>query len=247
MFKWVETATFGGITAKSLTVMMKKLVLLLAILTTTWAGAQELPYFAYNSFDGWIYNNPGIALTESNISNARIRLYVDSQGLVLTLTSPEFSCQGLDSIRADVKWRSASQSVALTMVLDDAQGMPLDSASCLPTSSSRDQDFVFVLSVPTGMTTARLRFVSWDAEASTSGAIRRIVLTGIAGEAPSVPLGDVDGNGSVNIGDVTSLISIVLSGRTDVNMEAADIDRNGTIDIGDVTRLISMILSGNVT
>lgn len=224
--------------------MMKKLFIILAILMATSAMGQDLPYFAYNSFDGWIYNNPGIALTESNISNARIRLYVDSQGLVLTLTSPEFSCQGLDSIRADVRWRSASQSVALTMVLDDTQGMPLDSASCLPVSSSRDQDFVFLLPVPTGMTTARLRFVSWDAEASTSGAIRRIILTGIEAASPSVLLGDVDGNGTVNIGDVTSLISIVLSGRTDVDFEKCDINKDGKLTISDVTLLITLILRG---
>ena len=225
--------------------MMKKLFLLLSIiLTAAMAMGQDLPYFAYNSFEGWIYNNPGLELNEQNISQARIRLYVDSQGLVVTLTSPEFSCASLDSIHAVVIWRSGNQSVALTMVLDDVDGTPLDSVSSLPSSASHDQTFSMTIPVPSRLTTARLRFVSWNATAATSGAVKRITLTGITGQPHEELLGDVDGNGIVNIGDVTSLISIVLSGRTDINQEACDIDKNGRITINDVTLLINLILRG---
>lgn len=223
---------------------MKRLFLLLAILSAAWATAQELPYFAQNSFDGWIYNNPGVELSSSNIINAKIRLYVDSQGLVITLISPEFSCQGLDSIRADVKWRSGSEAIDLTLALDAADGTPLDSATCLPTSPSRDQDFVFLIPVPAGQATARLRFVSWHAQAATSGAVRRAVFTGITGQTHEVLLGDIDGNGVLSISDITRLISLVLSGSADYDPEVADIDGNGVLNISDITRLISMVLSG---
>ena len=57
--------------------------------------------------------------------------------------------------------------------------------------------------------------------------------------------GDVDNNGEVKIGDVTALISYLLSGDpTGVNLLAADCDQNGDIKIGDVTALISYLLSG---
>lgn len=208
------------------------------------AIGQDLPYFAYNSFEGWIYNNPGLELNEQNIRQARIRLYVDSQGLIVTLTSPEFSCESLDSIHAEVIWRSGSQSVALTMVLDDVEGTPLDSVSCLPSSASHDQTFSMTVPVPPRLTTARLRFVSWNAQASTSGAVKRITLTGITGQTHEEIPGDVDGNGMVNISDVTTLINILLSGSTDIDQEACDIDNDGRISVNDVTRLISLILSG---
>lgn len=223
---------------------MKKIFLLFVLLTAVWATAQELPYFAQNSYDGWIYNNPGVELTSSNIINAKVRLYVDSQGLVITLISPEFSCQGLDSIRADVKWRSGSEAIDLTLALDAADGTPLDSATCLPASPSRDQDFVFMIPVPAGLTTARMRFVSWHAQAATSGAVRRAVFTGITGQTHEVLPGDIDGNGVLNISDITRLISLVLCGSTDYQPEVADIDGNGSLNITDITRLISMVLTG---
>lgn len=55
--------------------------------------------------------------------------------------------------------------------------------------------------------------------------------------------GDVNGDGKLSIGDVTDLISILLSG--DAPNAAADVDGNGKVNIGDVTALISILLTGN--
>jgi len=63
---------------------------------------------------------------------------------------------------------------------------------------------------------------------------------------PQFLRGDVDDNGEVKIGDVTALISYLLSGdATGINLLAADCDQNGEIKIGDVTALISYLLSGS--
>jgi len=60
--------------------------------------------------------------------------------------------------------------------------------------------------------------------------------------------GDVDNDGQVKIGDVTALISALLSGNFDdsdnFNSENADCDLDGTYKIGDVTALITYLLSG---
>ena len=57
--------------------------------------------------------------------------------------------------------------------------------------------------------------------------------------------GDVDGSGSVNISDVTTLIDYLLSGNASgVNLTAADCDQSGSINISDVTALIDYLLSG---
>jgi hypothetical protein len=56
--------------------------------------------------------------------------------------------------------------------------------------------------------------------------------------------GDVDGDGSVGIADVTILIDYLLAGGS-INEAAADMDDSGTVTISDVTALIDQLLSGN--
>ena len=68
--------------------------------------------------------------------------------------------------------------------------------------------------------------------------------TGSSWARIDVPMpGDVDGDGVVNIADVTALIDILLSGGT--VPANADVDDDGIVNIADVTALIDMLLSGN--
>ncbi len=55
--------------------------------------------------------------------------------------------------------------------------------------------------------------------------------------------GDVNGDSSVNIADVSALIDLLLDGDTLSNM-AADADLSGSVAIGDVSALIDYLLSG---
>ena len=64
-------------------------------------------------------------------------------------------------------------------------------------------------------------------------------------EVVQVIPGDVDGDGTVSIADVSTLIDYLLSKvATGINLEAADIDGNGSVDIGDISSLIDMLLRG---
>ena len=57
--------------------------------------------------------------------------------------------------------------------------------------------------------------------------------------------GDVDGDGNVGIGDVTSLIDFLLNGASPgVTVTSADTDLDGKASIGDVTALIDYLLNG---
>lgn len=57
--------------------------------------------------------------------------------------------------------------------------------------------------------------------------------------------GDVDGDGYVNISDVTGLIDLLLSGNSaGYNTAKADTDRDGRVNISDVTTLIDHLLGG---
>lgn len=60
---------------------------------------------------------------------------------------------------------------------------------------------------------------------------------------PDFILGDVDGDGHVNIADVTALIDILLSGAAAT--PAADVDSSDSVNIADVTTLIDMLLSAH--
>ena len=56
--------------------------------------------------------------------------------------------------------------------------------------------------------------------------------------------GDVNGDGSVNISDVTALINYLLShNATGVNLDVADCNQDNAINISDVTSLINFLLS----
>ena len=60
--------------------------------------------------------------------------------------------------------------------------------------------------------------------------------------------GDVDGNGEVDINDVTLLIDVVLGKNVEYDATAADCnieEGDGSIDINDVTALIGRVLTGN--
>lgn len=58
----------------------------------------------------------------------------------------------------------------------------------------------------------------------------------------SVMLGDVNGDGAVNIADVTALIDLLLNGTSN-NNAAADMNQDGSINIADVTALIDYLLN----
>lgn len=58
--------------------------------------------------------------------------------------------------------------------------------------------------------------------------------------------GDVDGDGKVNIDDVTALITYLLDPNSSgININNADCDMDGRVNIDDITSLITYLLSGS--
>ncbi len=57
--------------------------------------------------------------------------------------------------------------------------------------------------------------------------------------------GDVNGDGSVNISDVTALIDYLLTGNASgISLSGADCNQDSSVNISDVTALIDYLLSG---
>lgn len=60
---------------------------------------------------------------------------------------------------------------------------------------------------------------------------------------PKPLLGDLNGDGTISIADVTALVNIILGKEADnVNYDVADVNGDGTISIADVTALVNIIL-----
>ena len=56
--------------------------------------------------------------------------------------------------------------------------------------------------------------------------------------------GDIDGDGKVNVTDVTALINGIL-GQNPVDTATGDLNADGKVNVTDVTALINIILSNN--
>ena len=57
-------------------------------------------------------------------------------------------------------------------------------------------------------------------------------------------IGDVDGDGEIDVNDLTMMIAYILGLDSEgIVLEAADVDEDGVIDVNDVTSLISFILN----
>lgn len=55
--------------------------------------------------------------------------------------------------------------------------------------------------------------------------------------------GDVNGDGNISVGDITSIAEMILSGETDNgDAVAADMDDNEDITVGDITKVADIIL-----
>ena len=58
------------------------------------------------------------------------------------------------------------------------------------------------------------------------------------GETPGLP-GDVNGDGSVNISDISEVIELILGGKYTTN---GDVNGDGSVNISDINALIGIIL-----
>ena len=66
---------------------------------------------------------------------------------------------------------------------------------------------------------------------------------GYFSEKPVFTRGDVNGDGIVNINDVTALVDLLLGGGAITSL-VADCNQDGTVNINDTTALIDYLLSG---
>ena len=217
---------------------MQKVIL--SVLLTVIAIAEAhaggpLPQFDYQNFLDWTYENGSYALTSENISMNRIVIFGNR-----SLTSPEFDCGGMDSIKVRLQYVTEQFSdagfdldkVTVELALLDGDN---NAVSFIPMRVPKKTSRQYLnnrIEVPAGLTRCRLRFTAPLADINCSGAITR-VYTSLNG--------DLNNDCSIDVTDLSLLINVVLGRQT---LDNTDIDGNGVTDVADINMLINKILNG---
>lgn len=225
---------------------MKHVLTLALLILLAHTSFSQVPQFSASDYAGWIYSNPAIELNQTTILGNRIVLYTTSVGRHLTLTSPQFSCNGGQVIDMTVTWITDQwestgfnvSKVGLTVALMRQNGEVVDSVTFTPDSVSRTNYVPLSITVPPGMTTARLRFASWKGDVNSNGAVRQIKMT-------SKLRGDVNNDGEVTVADVDAIVGIILGAQADTGLlSRADVNADGEISIADLNVVVEIILRG---
>ncbi|MBQ4028555.1 MAG: dockerin type I repeat-containing protein, partial [Prevotella sp.] len=112
----------------------------------------------------------------------------------------------------------------------DTEGFYSSYDKSLSSTSATSHDFVF-------------NIYTLDGSKNKTMGLGNIVITGELTENINPIMGDVNGDGLVNITDVVCLVNYVLdSDASNINLEISDINGDGIINITDVVSLVNLIL-----
>ena len=104
----------------------------------------------------------------------------------------------------------------------------------------------YFLGVETEQNTSYAYYDAWGENHELFKFLPKATFTYVVEETPALRLGDVNGDGQVNITDVTQLIAAVLNDNfSGVVMANSDMDGSGILNITDITMLINYVLNMN--
>lgn len=106
----------------------------------------------------------------------------------------------------------------------------------------------FTYTIPQGWKAENLSIVAFVSRPLRANALTDVYVTNAnkrklgENDGPAVVIGDLTGDGILNIADVTALIYIVLNSEP-ADLDVADLTGDGILNIADVTALITMVLN----
>lgn len=224
--------------------IMKHLLFSLALICIALAaGATQYAVFNQNSFEGWIYTRSNVTLTTDFISSYKVTIYKNSAGKDFTLISPSFDTNGQSTIRVKFDWKSTTygeENYNLTKNSPYIELLDLNDnviAQCYHQLKEPKiiHDIDVVVKMPANSTgPIKVRIAAWNADTNTPGAVKHV-------EISNQVNGDVNGDGMINVSDITKLVNVIL-GIIDLPSEFADVNGDGTVNVSDITALVNIIL-----
>lgn len=149
-------------------------------------------------------------------------------------------------LQASSEYRTISSEVSTLGYWDYDQDGYWDCYGTVKWQSGNHELFDMLLAIAPDF---RDGYLGWSGVITSGADQRGAVLQGVRFSRPchlwvGYMLGDVTGNDSHNVDDVTALISYVLKGDglDEFGVAAADVNQDGNVTIADVTMLISMVL-----
>lgn len=238
---------------KKSSIMRRKIVLLITMASLAMAlqaavADTPLLHFGLNSHDDWVYNRATVILDNTSISESKITLFTSLSGDKYTLLSPTFDTQGCDSLKVEIRWRCGENSnfnpskVAPRIELIDNQ-QNVAAAIDVPVEPVAVQQTLVATFLVPKMEGAALLFSAPKAleQDGNFPAVKDVKVWAVTAGTTVVPvLGDVTGDGNVDVSDVNMIINVML-GKVSAT-DSADVDHSGTVDVVDVNMVINIML-----
>lgn len=234
--------------------IIKKLrnALLLACLTTITVAAQPdtthpLLQFGPAAYEGWTYHRSDIDLNRDNVAAGRIVLFTTEGGQVCTLESPVVQCDDIDSLSIWVEYHPLSGSIAskleLKVELLDADTHNSIAQVVIPVAAYQSLlELQAMMAVPADGQYVLL-FSAPKADLNSNAYVRSIKVWAVDATIGTYEKGDVNGDGSVDVSDVNTLINIVLGKASSDDYDGRDrVNDDDEVDVSDVNALINILL-----
>ncbi len=228
---------------------MKKLHLFIVMMLSafalqTVAADTPLLQFDLNHFDGWTYHRHDVVLDHDLIAYNKVTLFTAASGEQYTLESPEFSSQGIDSLKVLISYILDEEfnptKVAPRIEVLDIEGNVLRVVDIPVQPAVIIQNLETMIDVA-GLPDATLLFSAPKAKEAEGvfPAVKAIKVWAVStGGTPHVP-GDVNGDGIVDVSDVNIVINVMLGKESNT---LADLTGDGKTDISDVNTVINLML-----
>lgn len=210
---------------------------LVFIVALTSAGRDRLFIEDFNILAGETLQVPVILLNDTAYCGFQTDLYLP-EGLLLDMEDDEYIID-LTSRKA------SSHTVASRLLSDGAIRIYVSSINAREFSGNNGAIMILTLTAAddfTGQAVIELKNSICAETIGTRHVLDNEICHVNPGQMPVIR-GDVDGDGRVNIDDVTALINMLL-GSTTVSA-GADVDESGKVNIDDVTALINLLLAGS--
>ena len=232
---------------------MKKLHLFIVMMLSAFAlqaVAADTPLlqFDLNHFDGWTYHRHDVVLDHDLIAYNKVTLFTAASGEQYTLESPEFSCQGIDTLKVQMKYildpGFNPNKVAPRVQVLDKQGNVLRSVDIPVLAEVITQTLESMIPV-TGLTDATLLFSAPNAREveEVFPVVKAVIVLGATTSGSEHKPGDVTGDGVVDVSDVNVVINVMLGKNQDPEVVVwCDINGDGMVDVSDVNLVINLML-----